>query len=234
MRLKDKGPIVDINSATWQQTVIAGARALGVEISADQARSMVRHAREMLLWNQVTNLTAITDPLEVAVKHYVDALAVAIRIDAGIRVMDAGSGGGFPGLPLKIVRPDLAVTLVDSVRKKVTFLKFIIGTLGLNGVHAVHGRLEDLGRLPAYCGKFDLVVCRAFASLEAFVKLSRPFLSPGGSLLAMKGPQAEHEHESGIDNGRIVLAGIPLAIHIHRYRLPLLGDRRRLVRLTPI
>ncbi|BBO88940.1 16S rRNA (guanine(527)-N(7))-methyltransferase RsmG [Desulfosarcina ovata] len=229
-------PTMEIDSAAWRQTVIDGAAELGVTVSGGQARSMGRHAREMVQWNRVSNLTAITDPLAVAVKHYVDALAVTASLDSGQRVLDAGTGGGFPGLPLKIVRSDLSLTLVDSVRKKVSFLKYAIGALGLGGIRAVHGRLEELGRMPAYRGQFDQVVCRAFASLEDFARLCLPFLAPGGCLLAMKGPQAEHDHEIDAitDDGILLLADTRFTIRIHRYSLPVLGDQRRLVRLTPM
>lgn len=197
---------------------------------------MGRHALELLQWSRVTNLTTITEPLDVAVKHYVDALAAAPWIGNRARVLDAGSGGGFPGIPLTILRPDLSVTLVDSVRKKVTFLKHAIRTLGLSGIDAVHGRLEDLCLLPQYAGKFDRVVCRAFSSLEDFANLTLPFLSPGGCLLAMKGPQVDHAHETANqkDDGSIVLGGTSFSMRIHRYRLPLLDARRSLVVLTPL
>jgi 16S rRNA (guanine527-N7)-methyltransferase len=227
---------VIIDSDSWRQTVVEGAMALGIKVSVDQARTMGRHAQELLLWNRATNLTAITDPLEVALKHYVDATAAAPWIAVGARILDAGSGGGFPGIPLNILRADLSVSLVDSVRKKVSFLKHAIRSIGLSGIDAVHGRLEELVGLPAFRGRFDIVVCRAFSSLEDFARLTQSFLSPGGSLLAMKGPQADHAHESeNIRNDRtIILNGSSFAIHIHRYRLPYLDARRSLVRLTPL
>jgi 16S rRNA (guanine527-N7)-methyltransferase len=154
----------------------------------------------------------------------------------GPDVLDAGSGGGFPGIPLNIVRPDLTVTMVDSVRKKVSFLKHAVRTLGLSRINAVHGRVEDLGLLPDYRGKFDRVVCRAFSSLDNFASLTLPFLSPGGCLLAMKGPQADHDHEAKNHrgDGKIILGGRTFSLHIHRYRLPLLDAQRSLVQLTPI
>jgi 16S rRNA (guanine527-N7)-methyltransferase len=227
---------VKINSEQWRQTVIQGALACGVEVTAEQARIMQRHAVELLQWNRTTNLTAITDPLDVAVKHYVDAVAVAPWLDRGARILDAGSGGGFPGIPLCILRPDLSVTLVDSVRKKVSFLKYAIRMLGLAGIDAVHGRLEDLGALPLYGGKYDVVVCRAFSALDDFAKLALPFISPFGRLLAMKGPQADHDHEAKNHrgDGKIILGGRTFSLHIHRYRLPLLDAQRSLVQLTPI
>ncbi|MFO7645588.1 MAG: 16S rRNA (guanine(527)-N(7))-methyltransferase RsmG [Desulfosarcina sp.] len=226
---------MEIDSENWRQTVIAGAAALGVTVSAQQAWSMGRHALELLQWNRAANLTAITDPLAVAIKHCVDALAVAAWIDPGARVLDAGSGGGFPGIPLAIVRPDLALTLVDSVRKKVSFLKHVIRTLGLTGIDAVHGRLEALGESRPYARQFDLVVCRAFASLSDFTALALPFLAPGGSLLAMRGRESDPDgrrFEPG-PNGSSQLGDTALSIHVHRYRLPLLDAERSIVRLTP-
>lgn len=225
-----------IDSEGWLQTVIDGARRLGVAVSLDQARRMQAHARELLLWNRSTNLTAITDPREVALKHYVDALAVVPWVGKAARVLDAGSGGGFPGIPLKIVRSDLAVCMVDSVRKKVSFLKHAVRTLGLNGTDAVHARLEQLGEQQDYRGQFDLVVCRAFSSLENFIGLTSAFLAPGGSLLALKGPQADHAHEAADreHGGAIRFGDASYTINIMRYRLPLLDSRRRLVRFTPL
>ena len=226
---------MEIDSEKWRQTVIEGALAFGLEVTASQARAMGRHALELLQWNRVTNLTTITDPLDVAIKHYVDALASAPWIGDGLRVLDAGSGGGFPGIPLNIVRSDLTVTMVDSVRKKISFLKHAIRSLGLKGIEAVHGRLEDLCLQPEYKRKYDLVACRAFSSLEDFARLGSPFLSQGGSLLAMKGPQADHDHETVNlrDDGTILINGTSFSIHIHRYHLPVLNAQRSVVILTP-
>ncbi|WP_319408889.1 16S rRNA (guanine(527)-N(7))-methyltransferase RsmG [uncultured Desulfosarcina sp.] len=226
---------MEIDSEKWRQTVIEGALAFGLAVTDSQARTMGGHALELLQWNRVTNLTTITDPLEVAIKHYVDALAATPWIGDGLRVLDAGSGGGFPGIPLNIVRPDLTVTLVDSVRKKISFLKHAIRSLGLKGIAAVHGRLEDLCRQPGYSGKYDLVVCRAFSSLEDFAQTALPFLSQGGSLLAMKGPQTDPTHEAVNlrNDGTIILSGISFSIQIHRYHLPVLNAQRSVVILTP-
>jgi 16S rRNA (guanine527-N7)-methyltransferase len=224
---------MEVDSEAWQWTVIAGAGELGIEVSPEQARAMSIHARELLQWNRVSNLTAITDSVEVAIKHHVDSLAAVNMIPQGAQVLDAGAGGGFPGLPIKIVRPDLSITLVDSVRKKTSFLNYTIGKLKLSNIQAVHGRLEDLGAQSAYRAKFDVVICRALSALEDFVALSLPFLCARGSLMAMKGPQAEHDHEiDDIDDDVLVLAGNRLKIDIHRYTLPVIGDERRLVRLT--
>ena len=226
---------MEIDSEAWQRAVIAGAKELDIDVSLVQAHAMGMHAGELIQWNRVSNLTTITDPVEVAIKHYVDCLALVNMIPNGARILDAGAGGGFPGLPIKIVRPDLSVTLVDSVRKKTSFLNYSIGKLGLRGIHAVHGRLEALAEQSSHRGTYDVVVSRAFSALENFASLALPFLTTGGSLLALKGPQAECDHEISAvaDDDTIILAGTRFSIHIRRYALPVLGDQRRLVRLTP-
>lgn len=223
-----------IDSGQWQRTVIEGAAALAIEVTDDQARAMGAHARLLLEWNRATNLTAITDPMAVAVKHYVDSLAAVCWIGDGVRILDAGSGGGFPGIPLKILRPELSITLVDSVRKKVSFLKHAIRTIGLEGIEAVHGRLEALVDWPRYRGAFDMVVCRAFSSLETFAERTTDFLAPGGSLLALKGPQTDHPLETAGSGSTIRLGGRSFTIQVNSYQLPLLNLQRRAVRLTPL
>ena len=223
-----------IDSGQWQRTVIEGAAALAIEVADDQVRAMNAHARLMLEWNRTTNLTAITDPNEVAVKHYVDSLAAVLWIGEGVRILDAGSGGGFPGIPLKILRPELSITLVDSVRKKVSFLKHAIRTIGLEGIDAVHGRLEALGESPHYRGAVDMVVCRAFSSLKTFAEQTAEFLAPGGSLLALKGPQTDHPLETAGNGSTTRLGGRSFAIHVYRYQLPILNLQRRAVRFTAL
>ena len=225
-----------IDSDEWRRTVVEGSRLLGVSVAPDQASALGRHAQELLKWNRVTNLTAITEPMEMAVKHYVDAAAAAPWIDRAARVLDAGSGAGFPGIPLKILRPDIRVTLVDSVRKKVAFLKYVIRTLSLEDIEAVPGRLEDLGRLSAYNCRFDVVICRAFSSLEGFISLTTSFLGPGGYLLAMKGPKAVNDldHACVDDYGFITLDDRRFLMRRYRYRLPFLESRRSLIRLDPV
>lgn len=226
-----------LDSEAWWKTVISGANELNVTVTRQQAQAMGLHARELIQWNRVSNLTAITDPTEVAIKHYVDSLAPIPLIPKGARVLDVGSGGGFPGLPIKIARPDIDIVLVDSVRKKTSFLNYTIGKLSMQGIHAMHARIEDLAIDPAFRGRFDIVISRAFAALENFADLSIPFLASGGSLLAMKGPQAKHNHETAAmdDSPRTAdFNGTRFKLRTRRYTLPMLGDRRRMVRLLPV
>ncbi len=169
---------------------LAGAK---ICVTGRQMDLMAVHAGELLAWNKKINLTAITRPDQVAEKHVVDSLMIAKMMPPLTAVLDMGSGGGFPAIPLKIVLPETRFILVDSSRKKINFLKHVIRTLGLDGIEAVHARVEDLHHDPEYKGQFDAVISRGFANLEKFADLSLPFLAPGGIILAMKGPKGVEE-----------------------------------------
>jgi len=148
-----------------------GADLLGLNLSPDQTALLVAHARELQLWNAKMNLTAITDIRLVAYKHFVDALAAARFLDRPSRIMDIGSGAGFPAIPMKVFYPDLDVTMVDAVRKKVSFLNHVVRTLKLDKISALHARVEDLAGDPGHFQMYDAVTARGFADLG---KLATP------------------------------------------------------------
>lgn len=182
-----------IGSPEWRRRIQAGGIALGVSIAPERAGQFGLYGEELIRWNRRVNLTAITDPLEVAVKHFLDSAAAAPHIPPHARLLDIGAGAGFPGLALKILRPDLDVVLIDSVRKKVSFQQHVIRTLGLAGVSAVHLRAEDMA--PSDENRFDAVICRAVTDLSRFFELARPLLAPDGACIAMKGRLEEVELE---------------------------------------
>lgn len=177
----------------WQQTIERGSLTFGVKLSENQLNLLAFHAQELIKWNGKFNITAIVEPFEVALKHFIDSIAIAPLIPDGSKVIDLGSGGGFPGLPLKIVNPTLEVIMADASRKKVSFLSHIILQTGinrqtnLNGVRAIHCRAEELGKIPEYAHKFDFVVSRAFTALNRFTDMALPLLKSNGTVLAMKG-----------------------------------------------
>ena len=175
--------------------IIGGARELGLDLTAEQGDRLARYAALLVRWNAVHNLTSIDAPSSVLSRHLLDSLSVLSPIarifgESQISVLDIGSGGGLPGIPLAVARPDWRVALLDKVEKKVAFLVQARLELGLANVECIHGRAEDLSAAP-----FDLIVSRAFASLEDFVRVSRHLLAPGGRWAAMKGalPSAEIE-----------------------------------------
>ena len=150
---------------------------------------------EMLVdWNERVNLTAITEEDDVAIKHFLDSLNAAKgMVKDGMKVIDVGTGAGFPGLPLKIYRSDLEVTLMDSLNKRINFLNEVIDVLALDGVETVHARAEELGRDKKHREKYDICVSRAVANLASLTELCMPFVKEGGYFISLKGPKAEEE-----------------------------------------
>lgn len=153
--------------------------------------------------NQKFNLTSITDPEEIDLKHFEDSLTILPYIDQGSKVLDIGSGPGFPGLPLRI-KKDFDLTLIDSVNKKVGFMNEVIEALDLDKARAIHVRAEDYAK--DHREEFDFVVSRAVANLSTLSELCLPFLKVGGIFIAMKGPKADEELDQA-QNALKVLGG---------------------------
>ena len=226
---------MNVGDLQWQELLITAAARLGVAVDPADAARMARMAVELLDWNRRVNLTAITDPRQVALKHFVDSLAAADQLPAGARILDVGTGAGFPGIALKILRPDLHLTLIDGVRKKISFVSHVIRILGLDRIEALHVRLEDLAR-KTQPPVFDVVVCRGVAALTRWVPAATVLLSDGGRILAYKGPQADTEITAlapapGGSTELRIAAGRLMRVSAHTYMLPFTGDRRTLVRL---
>ncbi len=181
--------------ATWLKRVEEGAERMGLRLSPEQLKLLGRHVALLLKWNKSINLTAITEPEEVIEKHVLDSLAVVPVLPSG-SLLDAGSGAGFPGIPAAIARPDLEVTLVDSVQKKVAFLKNVLAELRLTRVKAFAVRLagnpagEDLPRVHA-------AVARAYAAPREWLALAAHYVLPGGVAICMLGPSDEVPEEVG-------------------------------------
>jgi 16S rRNA (guanine527-N7)-methyltransferase len=228
---------MQIGDPQWNRLIVNGAETLGVEVSAFQAAQFGVHIRELLLWNQKTNLTAITLPSEVAIKHVVDSLAVSGWIHPEASLLDVGSGGGFPGIPLKILMPSLSVTLIDSSRKKNSFQRHVIRRLELEGIVAWQTRIEALllNPDPAIGGNpsFSVIVCRAFTGLAHFIEMAMPLLAPAGRIIAMKG-RISSEELADVSSliSRLAQAGIVLHSQTISYNLPFIGAERHLYIMT--
>lgn len=165
----------------------AGLQQLGLPLSDQQLEQFLCYQQELLDWNTRFNLTAITDPEEVQIKHFLDSLSLLAVYDRPqTDLLDIGSGAGFPGLALKIARPEWDVTLLEATGKKVTFLRHVIETLQLEGIVALQGRAEELAHQSAYRAKFDLVTARAVASLSALLEYSAPYCHVGGAIVLPK------------------------------------------------
>jgi len=211
-----------VGSPAWRRLLVQGAASFGFQLAERQVALFTAYAEELLAWNRRINLTTITAPTDIAVKHFIDSLPGAEALKPGWRVLDMGSGGGFPGIPLKIVRSDLDITLVDSVRKKVSFQKQVCRLLGLSGIHCVHARIEDLGQDSNHMGPYNAVVSRAFTDIEALCGLAAPLLTETGSVVAYRG-------RIGEDGGEKYT--LPKwDIHNHTYRLPHTQAHRSITR----
>ena len=216
---------MEIGSRQWQQHIIEGAHHLGLAIDENVIAQFAVHAVELIKWNRKINLTAITDPLDIAIKHFLDSLAPAKRIPDDARLLDIGSGAGFPGIPLKIIKPSLSVLMIDGVRKKVNFLKYVLRTLDLENIDALQIRAEYLANEPAHTNSFDVIISRALSDLALFVKNAMPLLAPQGMIMAMKGRADAKELDA-------IRADVPegrYSFKIENYRLPLIEAQRSIV-----
>ena len=163
-----------------------GAAAIGLRLGREQLALLARHVDLLLRWNKSINLTSITDPAEVVEKHVVDSLALAPLVPPGT-LLDAGTGAGFPGIPVRIARPDVEVVLVDSVQKKVAFLKSALAELRLPGARAVAVRLQG-DPAGEHLLRVHAAVARAVAEPGAWLALAEPYVLPGGFAFCMLGP----------------------------------------------
>lgn len=180
-----------------EQVLREGARQLGVVLNDRQVSQMMLYSEMLADWNTRLNLTAITAGEDTITKHFLDSLTCAATgyVADGLRAVDVGTGAGFPGIPLKIVYPDLRITLLDSLNKRIDFIKKVIAELDLKGAMPLHGRAEDVARDAAHREKYQLCFSRAVAHLSVVSEYCLPFVEEGGLFLAMKGPGYAEEVE---------------------------------------
>lgn len=167
-----------------------------IQLTDLQKKQFELYFQLLVEWNQKINLTAITDQQEVYLKHFYDSIAPILQQiipNKAINILDIGAGAGFPSIPMKIIYPELSVTIIDSLNKRITFLNELSKQLDLSGVSFYHGRAEDFGQDKQFRGKFDIVTARAVARLQVLSELTIPFLKVGGSLIALKAAAADEE-----------------------------------------
>jgi 16S rRNA (guanine527-N7)-methyltransferase len=199
-------------------TLAAGAAAFGVSLNRAQLQAFERYRDELLAWNKTVNLTAITEPRAVEVRHFLDSLSCLLPINRRLqneinpRMIDIGAGGGFPGLPIKLARPEVQLTLVDSVGKKTAFLRHLVEVLGLSGVQVITARAEDLARSPEHREHYEVAVARAVASLPVLLELCLPFVRLGGLLVAPR--RGDLPGEQQVAGKAVQLLGGRFASHL--------------------
>lgn len=166
-----------------------------IKINDEQIKKFMNYMNLLLEWNEKINLTAITQPEEVKLKHFVDSLTVLKYINDDDKVIDIGTGAGFPGIPLKIMNENTKITLLDSLNKRINFLNIVIETLNLRNIQAIHGRAEEIARNKLYREKYDVAVSRAVANLSTLTEYMLPFVKIGGKCICMKGANVNEELE---------------------------------------
>ncbi|HGD7044840.1 TPA: 16S rRNA (guanine(527)-N(7))-methyltransferase RsmG [Streptococcus agalactiae] len=168
----------------------------GITLTDKQKKQFETYFRLLVEWNEKINLTAITDKEEVYLKHFYDSIVPILQgyIDnSPLSILDIGAGAGFPSIPMKILYPEIDITIIDSLNKRINFLNILANKLELSGVHFFHGRAEDFGQDKVFRAKFDIVTARAVARMQVLAELTIPFLKVNGRLIALKAAAAEEE-----------------------------------------
>jgi 16S rRNA (guanine527-N7)-methyltransferase len=213
-------------SGRWEQTVNDGSRAFGLTLDKSHVRQFYQYAMELQRWNATTNLTAITEPHEMAIKHFIDSIGPLTWIEPMENVLDIGAGAGFPGIPLKIISSGINLTLIDAVRKKTNFMRHIARLLNLDAVQVIHERIEKF-TLTDGMQPFDTILSRAFSNIAQIVQQALPYLSRDGKIVIWKGRFPRQE----IDDARFFLqkSSRRMVISTTAYKLPFLDAERTLV-----
>jgi len=196
---------------------------LGAPLSPTQLAQFAKYMEMLLVWRERFNLTAISDPREIVLKHFADSLSLVPHMGNAESIIDVGTGAGFPGIPLKIALPHLRVTLLDAVNKRVGFLNAVADELALAGITAIHSRAEDAAKQGTHREMYDIAASRAVAALPVLAEYALPFVRPGGCFIAMKGPSVQEElaasapaiHALGGEHSITISVAIPFSDITH-------------------
>ncbi|MBQ9364682.1 MAG: 16S rRNA (guanine(527)-N(7))-methyltransferase RsmG [Schwartzia sp.] len=209
------------------------AEKFGITLDDYRLKQFDTYFGMLIDWNEKINLTAITEPHEVAVKHFIDSLSCHDEkyFSDGASVIDVGTGAGFPGIPLKIFRPDIKLTLLDSLQKRVNFLSAVCDTLSIKDVEIIHARAEDGARQKEHRERYDVAVSRAVARMSVLAEYALPYVRTGGYFLALKGAKFDEE----ADEAKRAIATLGGKIEkISPVKLPTLDDKRAIIAVKKI
>ncbi len=215
----------------FEEILAARAGEAGIPLTAEQIGQFSVYHEMLLDWNTRMNLTALTAPEDVAVKHIIDSLTAydAALFDGARTLIDVGTGAGLPGIPLAVYAPHLTVTLLDSLNKRVRFLTEVTAAMGLQNVRCIHARAEEAARTVEHRAAYDIVVSRAVARLPVLLEYTLPFVRVGGTLLALKGRAYAEEQKEARRAAEVLGGGRITARPVH---LPGLDDVRAILRVT--
>ena len=223
---------MDFNQYPEMKEFQKGLSEFGIELSEYQKQQFIDYYELLIQWNKVMNLTTITELNEIIQKHFIDSLSIVkVLIPTNEKVLDVGTGAGFPGIPLKIVFPDLEIVLLDSLNKRLKFLEEVISRLKLNQISTLHGRAEDYVKDINYREQFDLCVSRAVAKLSSLSEYCLPYVKEGGYFISYKSGKVQEELEMSIKAFQILGAELK---EVNEFMLPNTDIERSLIVLKKI
>ena len=183
----------EMERKTFFDLMIEYGKEINITFTEEQLQQFYQYMQLLIEWNEKINLTAIVEPKEIILKHFIDSLTILKYINKEQTLIDIGTGAGFPGIPIKIMRQDIEITLLDSLNKRINFLEEVIQQLNLKKIHAVHARIEEYGKNRKYRESYDIATSRAVANLTTLSEYMLPMVKVGGISICMKGSEIEEE-----------------------------------------
>lgn len=215
----------------FSKYLVDGLKEINIKLNDEQIEKFYKYMNLLIDWNKKINLTAITEPKEIIVKHFIDSLTINKYINNNQTIIDVGTGAGFPGIPISIVREDCKIVLMDSLNKRINFLNDVKDKLNLQNVETIHSRAEELGQNSDYREKFDIAVSRAVAPLNILSEYLLPFVKVDGCALCMKGANIEEELKSS-ENAIKILSG--KLVYIDEFMLPNSEFNRNIIAIKKV
>ena len=215
----------------FKEVMIDYLKILKIELSDFQLKQFYEYMNILIEWNKVMNLTGITDPKEIIIKHFIDSLTILDNINENSSIIDVGTGAGFPGIPIKIAFPETKIVLLDSLNKRINFLNEVIKKLQLENIETIHARAEDYGRDESNREKYDIAIARAVAPLNILLEYLIPFVKISGKCLCMKGSNSEEEILKS-KNAIKILGGE--LIETEEFYIPNTDMKRKIIQINKI
>ena len=215
-----------MNIQEFSNLMIDYGKEINIVFTEEQLKKFYQYMNLLIEWNEKINLTAIVEPKEIILKHFIDSLTIIKYIEPNKSVIDIGTGAGFPGIPVKIMREDLDITLLDSLNKRIHFLNEVIQKLELKNITAVHARIEEYAKNKQYREKFDVATSRAVANLTTLSEYMLPMVALKGMAICMKGSEISEEISKSKNSIKILGGEI---VHIEEFTLPKSDYKRNLI-----